>query len=264
MRAWLLLLCCLSLQAQPKGSLMAVFAHPDDETIVGALLARYAREGYRVHVVTITNGDRGKTPNTTLENGPELGAAREKEWACSMQKLGIAEHTMLSEHDASLSDPRVIEMVGRKVLEKINAFKPGVLLTWGPDGVTGHPDHRAASNITTQLFSQRAALAHKPRKLYYIAMSERQFEGAEMDGRRVPFRLVADELITTWVDCRKYSAAAFAAIQCHKTQWDTRRMEWNQQMFEKIQEGKVTLRLAMTDLPFPKGRETDIFEGLRQ
>jgi len=63
-------------------------------------------------------------------------------------------------------------------------------------------------------------------------MSERQFEGAEMDGRRVPFRLVADELITTWVDARKYSSPAFAAIQCHKTQWDTRHMEWNQEMFE--------------------------------
>jgi len=56
-----------------------------------------------------------------------------------MQKPGITEHTMLSEHDASLSDPRTIEMVGRKILERINAFKPDVLLIWGPDGSRAIP-----------------------------------------------------------------------------------------------------------------------------
>jgi LmbE family N-acetylglucosaminyl deacetylase len=257
---FLYLLLVPGLFSQTKPSLMGVFAHPDDETIIGALFAKYAREGHKVTLITLTSGQKGVTPNTNLPAGDELGAAREKEGRCSSEKLGAADHSFLGFQDGTLYDPRTLEQAARQVLEKINFHKPDVVVTWGPDGVTGHPDHRAVSNLTTQIFQQRRLLSYKPRRLYYIALSERQFEGAEMDGRRVPFRTVADDLITTWVDARKYSAPAFAAIQCHKTQWDAKRMEWNQKMFEEIMEGKITLRLAVSDTDPPRGRETDIFE----
>ncbi|MBL8221186.1 MAG: PIG-L family deacetylase [Bryobacterales bacterium] len=87
---------------------MAVFAHPDEETIVGALSARYAGEGHRVHVLAIANGDRGKTPNTTLEVGPELGAAR-------------IPHS-----------PAICLLIADR--RSLSAYLPV------PDAVTGHPD----------------------------------------------------------------------------------------------------------------------------
>lgn len=252
-----------SLIAQQKPSLLAVFAHPDDETIVGALLAKYAREGHPVYLVTATDGQQGTTPHGGLPAGEELGRARRLELKCSIEKLGLTGWTPLGFWDAKLSEPKTLEQIGRRVVDEINRLRPDVLLTWGPDGVTGHPDHRAVSNVTTQVFQQRRLLRHHPRKLYYVALSDRQFAQARMEDRPVPFRTLEDSFITTWIDCKKYASAAFESIQCHETQWDGKRMEWHRNMFEQIMEGMITLRLAMSDLPATQRKETDIFAGLR-
>ncbi len=95
-----LLLClsaCLWLPLSPAaraGTILAVFAHPDDEISVGAVLAKYAAEGHDVYLVTATSGQAG-AGNTDIPAGPRLGAAREKEVRCSAGKLGIHEPILI-------------------------------------------------------------------------------------------------------------------------------------------------------------------------
>jgi LmbE family N-acetylglucosaminyl deacetylase len=244
------------------GSILAVFAHPDDETTVGALLAKYAAAGHDVHLVSITSGQKGTTPNTKL-SGDELGAARGEELRCSAKSLGIHPPILLHYQDQGISPPRMMEEIAGKLRNIVNETKPQVIITWGADGVTGHLDHRVASNLATQVFQQRSLLQHRPRKLYYLTFPESNFARAPQT-RRPPFRTVSDVFITTAVDVKGSLAAAAAAIKCHKTQWDAARMKDLDEMNRKTLEGRVFLRLAMSDVPLAPGKlETDIFEGIR-
>jgi LmbE family N-acetylglucosaminyl deacetylase len=61
------------------------------------------------------------------------------------------------------------------MIELVNHTKPDVIVTWGPDGLTGHPRHVLVSNVVTRVFQQQRVLEHKPRKLYYIAYPESRF-----------------------------------------------------------------------------------------
>ena len=249
--------------ASDKPVLMAVFSHPDDETTVGALLAKYAAEGHDVYLVSITSGQKGKTPFTDIPMGDELGAAREAELRCAASKLGIHPPILLGYQDQGISDPRTLAQVGAKLRGKINELTPDVIITWGAEGVTGHPDHRATHNIASEVFQQRSLLKHKPRKLYYVAFPESRFSNLKIEGRRLPFRLVSDAFITTEVDCAKYEDQAWAAIQCHKTQWDAARMAEHRQIFEEVTGRHAFLRLALSDRPGKANTESDIFENLK-
>jgi LmbE family N-acetylglucosaminyl deacetylase len=229
--------------AAPAASVLAVFAHPDDETIVGAMLAKYAAEGHQVHLITFTSGQKGAPPHSGFEPGDALGVEREKELRCSVEKLGLTSLTLGGMQDQGLSDPRTMEVAASRLRELVEQRKPDVLVTWGPDGVTGHPDHRAASNIATQVFQQRSMLKHHPRKLYYIVLPDSVYAKVPADKRR-PFRTVDDSFVTTVVDAGGYAKQAYAAVQCHKTQWTPAQMLDQKQFLEQVREGKIHLRAA--------------------
>jgi LmbE family N-acetylglucosaminyl deacetylase len=260
--AAMLVIACLPVAAAGgKGSILAVFAHPDDETTVGALLAKYAAAGHDVHLVSITSGQKGTTPNTKL-SGDELGAARDEELLCSTNSLGIHPPILLHYQDQGISAPPVMQQIAGRLRDIIEKTKPQVLITWGAEGVTGHPDHRVASNLTTEVFQQRSLLKHRPRKLYYLTFPESNFARAPQT-RRMPFRTVSDAFITTVVDVTSTLDAAAKSVNCHKTQWDAARMKEMDLMNREILQGRVFLRLAMSDVPLPAGRrEADIFEGI--
>ena len=162
----------LPLAAAEKHTLLCVFAHPDDEIAVGQLLAVYAKQGTNVWIVTITSGQKGTPPYTKLA-GEELGKVREEEESCSARLLGVHQPILLGLQDQGISVFPVMEQVVARLRQIVDEKRPEVILTWGPEGLTGHPDHRAASNLATQVFQQRSLLKHAPRKLYYIAFPER-------------------------------------------------------------------------------------------
>jgi LmbE family N-acetylglucosaminyl deacetylase len=247
-----------------KHSLLAVFAHPDDETSVGPLLARYAAEGHDVYLVSITSGQKGFRPHCNMPVGDELGAVREGELRCAAHALGVHEPYLLGFQDQGISTHAVAEEVAARLREIIDQTKPDVLLTWGPDGITGHPDHRMTSNIATVVFQQQGRLAHKPRKLYCLVFPESRF-AADPDPllRKRLFLTVSDDFVTTEIDCRAHLAPALAAIQCHKTQWRPERMLQVHEMYARVFDGRVFLRLALSRVPAPReARETSLFEGL--
>jgi len=106
-----------------------------------------------------------------------------------------------------------VAAVAERLIAIINQTRPDVIITWGPDGLTGHPRHTLVSNVVTRVFQQRRLLAVTPRKLYYIAFPESRFPERADFGRlsEQAFGTVSDELITTRVDGRRYLTRANAA-----------------------------------------------------
>ncbi len=120
------------------GTVLGVWAHPDDEAFVSAgLMALVRQQGQRVVVVTATAGERGGDPRV-----------RRRELAASLASLGVTEHHWLRYADGACS--AVPPALGRDTVAAIIAeVRPDTILTFGPDGLTGHPDHRAVSAWTT-------------------------------------------------------------------------------------------------------------------
>jgi LmbE family N-acetylglucosaminyl deacetylase len=233
-------------------SILAVFAHPDDETSVGPMLARYACEGHAVYLASVTSGQKGVRPDFGMAAGEELGAVREEELRCACRQLGIHEPFLLGFQDQGIAAPAVIEQT-----------RGEVVVTFGPDGITGHVDHSAAGNIATLVFQQQGLLRHAPRKLYYVALPESRL--AEMPdglGRNRAFYPVSDAFITTQVDCREHAEAGLRAMECHKSQWSPERVVQMKEMYRRVFGGQAFLRLALHSTPPPDGRETCILKGL--
>jgi len=204
--------------------LLAVFAHPDDETYrAGGALAMLARRGVRVWVLCATRGEAGVSGLAT----EQAGQVRERELRCACRALGIEPPHFLGYRDGTLlqvDEEQAVEQVVRVVRE----LRPQVLLTWPPDGVSGHPDHVAVSRWTGEAFRRAAAPAaypeheagglspHAAAGLYYIAVPHSLAQALGMNH----LHTVPDEVVTLAVDVSPVWEAKMAAIRCHRTQMD--------------------------------------------
>ena len=165
------------------------------------MLSKYAAAGHQVHLITITSGQVGDS-NTDVPRGRELGETRERELRCSTQKLGILPPTPLGFMDGDISSWRTLESIRARVRELAHQIRPQLIVTWGPDGLSGHPDHRVASSIATEIFQEAWPEGGAPQKLYYFTLpasvSPAPATGA---GDRAS---VSDELITTVIDAEPF------------------------------------------------------------
>jgi LmbE family N-acetylglucosaminyl deacetylase len=130
-------------------TLLGVWAHPDDETFLSSGLVLDAHErGDRVVLVTATRGERG-TDDPVAWPPDRLGRLRERELEAALAVLGVDEHRWLGHADGAcaLADER---MAARAVATVIEEVRPDTIVTFGPDGVTGHDDHRAVGRWTTR------------------------------------------------------------------------------------------------------------------
>ncbi|WP_068278565.1 PIG-L deacetylase family protein [Aldersonia kunmingensis] len=153
------------------GTILGIWAHPDDEAYLSGGVMALARDlGSRVVCVTATHGERG-TDDPQQWPPERLAAQRTQELADCLAILGVTEHVWLGYRDgecASVEPYAPIEQLSR-VIDRV---QPDTVLTFGPDGVTGHPDHRAISAWATAAFG-RAAPAHA-RMLYPTAAPRRE------------------------------------------------------------------------------------------
>jgi len=127
------------------GTTVAVWAHPDDETYLSGGLSAALRDlGQRVVWVTATRGEAG-VPDASPAGRRELGQLRTRELEDAMAVLGVAEHHWLDYEDGGCDavDPALAEARLAQILTDIG---PDTVLTFGPDGVTGHRDHRAVGS----------------------------------------------------------------------------------------------------------------------
>ncbi|MBE9524367.1 MAG: PIG-L family deacetylase, partial [Chloroflexi bacterium] len=139
-------------------SLMAIFAHPDDESYrAGGMLALLAQKGTRVWVLCATRGERG-IPKLHPE---DAGEVRQGELECACRALGIEPPRFLDYQDGTLSQVNEEQAIEQLVCA-IRELRPQALLTWPLDGVSGHPDHVAVSRWTGEAFQQAADPAAYP------------------------------------------------------------------------------------------------------
>jgi LmbE family N-acetylglucosaminyl deacetylase len=246
---------------KPAGTLMGVFAHPDDETWgPGGTLAKYARQGVRVSVVIATSGQAGRASG--LASTPEeLGFVREQEARDAARLLGVSEVYLLRYMDGMLdaADAREVE---ERVVRLIRQERPDVIITFGPEGGGNqHRDHKAISRIAT-LAALTAASAgglphqieqglspHAIKKLYYMTTHGVPWSEATIDF--LP--------ITTLIDITEFVDLKLEAFRHHRSQqqWTERLTQWiranrNTEPFHRVFS-------VIDDLP---PIETDLFEGV--
>ena len=147
----------LSARAQVRRPILAVFAHPDDERVIGPLLSRLAREGRETHLVIATDGAKGVRDFAKIPAGPDLAAARTKEALCAASRLGVRKLHILGLPDGGLASFDVLAKLRSGLAGLIDTIKPAAIITFGPEGGTGHPDHRLVGNVTTQIVQSDAA-----------------------------------------------------------------------------------------------------------
>ena len=278
-------------QSMSQLTLMAVFAHPDDESFgVGGTLAKYAAEGHDVHLVTATRGEAGRIAEPDLATPANLPAVRERELRRACETYGINPPHLLDYVDGQLPIVHQGQAVG-KLVQLIRQIMPDVLLTFGPDGAYGHYDHIAVHRWATIAFDLSndpdcfpgQALGecrpHQVSKLYYLALAEERLADMTSDGRPnagppavmmdgVPFAFVGrpSEEITTVIDVSDFAATKVSGIQCHVTQVG-RQSIWSALSDEDMRDPwlqQETFVRARSVVDIPPGVEVDLLAGLRQ
>lgn len=186
-------------------TLLVVLAHPDDESFaIGGTLAKYAAEGVRVVLICATRGEAG------ILGMPAQAAAqvRERELRRAAATLGVAQVRFLGYPDGALALAEE-EAVVSALVEAMHDLWPQVVVTFGPDGISGHPDHVAIHRLTTLAFD-RACL---PACLYYIAPSEATLQGC---GVAPPEAMAGMPVVG--IDVSAHLVAQVRAMQRHASQ----------------------------------------------
>lgn len=214
-------------QQSPPRKIMAVFAHPDDETTVAPILAKYG-EISTVYLVIATDGRYGVTDHAAIPAGDSLAAIRLEELKCSCEALGIEPPITLGLHDGLGSFEgqsamwTQLAMLKDRLATTIDEIDPDVIITFGPDADSGHPDHRLIGIVTTELLLQRPM----KRDLYYFSYTREQaalYEGWDLN--YADRENLNTKISFTLEDEAKY----LQAIECHKTQYSPLEMkEWQE------------------------------------
>lgn len=145
--------------------LLGIWAHPDDEAYLSAgLMARVVAAGGSVTVVTATRGEKG-TDDPSEYDSDEFGADREQELRASLAELGVHDVRFLGLRDGEcdFADGR---QVVRDIVEIVADVEPDTIVTFGPDGMTNHDDHKAVSRWATEAWRRTAVT-----NLYYAAVT---------------------------------------------------------------------------------------------
>ncbi len=166
-----------SATGQEQKVILAVFAHPDDEASVSPILARYAREGVQVYLAIAADGRYGYKAHAGIPKGDSLAQVREWELKCACSTLGIENPISLGLHDQLKSGDgweqfkEQLTTLRARVTELFEQIRPDVVPTWGPDGFTGHADHRLIGTVVTEVFASRKW--EKPGNLFQVGCRRR-------------------------------------------------------------------------------------------
>jgi LmbE family N-acetylglucosaminyl deacetylase len=230
---------------RPSPILVAVFAHPDDETLVAPALARHAREGARVFLVLATDGRRGAAPWTGVPAGDSLATLRATEARCSARELGADPPILLDFPDAGLADftpwpGKRLDTLAFRLDSVFRALRPDVVITWGPEGGYGHADHRLTGQVVTQLF-QAGKLRPGVRLFFPGFPEERTATAPRWYGQQLhpvnPILLTA-EVSFTPAD----RESAWRSVTCHWSQATAGEQMRNREALDYLWQGTVTFQ----------------------
>jgi LmbE family N-acetylglucosaminyl deacetylase len=274
-------------------TLLAVFAHPDDESFgTGGTLALYASRGVAVHVLCATRGEAGSVPEGMLQGYASIADLRETELRCASIHLGLAGLHFLDYRDSGMigsPDNHHPQALIRAPLEKvasdvtlwIRRLRPQVVITFDPVGGYRHPDHIAIHHATVRAFADAAdpkvqaegLPPFQAEKLYFSTFSRRALRVLlpilRLLGRGTRFGknrdidlaqiLGEDFPVHAQINIRTVAARKRLASACHASQQMpirgfTRFWMW-------MSEGGETFMRGYPPAP-PDLHERDLFDGV--
>lgn len=279
-----------------KRSLLAVLAHPDDESFgTGGTLALYSRQGVDVHLICATRGEVGEMPADMLHGFRSVGEKRESELRCAGGILGLTSLYFLGYRDSGMPGtpdnhhPKAlaaqpVDKVAVEVARQIRQLKPQVVITFDPIGGYYHPDHIAIHKATVKAFEMAGdpsvnledLAAFKPEKLYFqtmprtfLRMAVWMYRILGKDPRKFGTNGDIDMVaisevefpISTKINCRSVALVRDQASACHASQGGTSMVGgiigWFRRQFGSVEE------YMRAYPPVRKGeKETDLFAGL--
>ena len=275
-------------------TLLAVHAHPDDESIsTGGILAKYAAKGLRTVLAYGTGGEAGDILNPKFvapKPGLDIKEIRAIELAAALKVLAVKTVYYLGYRDSGMAGspendhPQAfaradIREATARLVEIIRRVRPQVMVTYNEKGTYLHPDHIMANRVTLRAFQAsgdadfgiaEALDPWQPSKLYYTAIPleriRRMYRIVKERGEEPGFDPevigTPEEKITAVVDVRQYLSRKLEALNCHQSQMNPnsviRRMskEFREEVmgYEHFQ--------CVQGCPAADTKETDLFEGL--
>lgn len=233
-------------------SLLAVYAHPDDEQGISGSFAKYARRGINTSLICATRGEVGEIAPGVPATPETLGQVREGEMRCAAAKIGLRHLYMLDYRDSGMvgtpqnEDERCLHQadlldVAARVTKIVREQKPQVLVTFDAWGGYGHPDHiqiHKAALLAFFVAGDKRAFPEQlkdglepwtPQKLYFNVWPRSRFDAyveyLKTNGQEMPDWLVAfgqralpEEVITTRVDVSEFVRLKMESLQCHASQ----------------------------------------------
>jgi LmbE family N-acetylglucosaminyl deacetylase len=210
-------------------TVLAVFAHPDDESLAcGGTLARLADAGVRVVLLCASHGERGSLADPALILDGTLGRVRANELQDAAKVLGISHVILLDHPDGEIRWTNVDEL-HEQIVQAIRTFAPDVVITFDEDGLYWHLDHIGIHERTSTAVKSLGAAAPP---LYYVTVPRgamREVTNTAVASGRVPPGStlwgippeafgIATEPHTLTVDVTEWVPRKIAALHCHRTQ----------------------------------------------
>lgn len=224
---------------QSDRPLLAVFAHPDDERVIGPLLSRWGREGRDVHLVIATDGSKGIREHAGIPAGPALATARAAEAKCAAERLGVRQLHLVGLEDGGLASFANLGRLRTELANIITRLQPATIITIGPEGGTGHPDHRLVGNVVTQIV--QSPDHHKSIDLLYATLPAERLRTAPPATPSV--NGVAEELLTVRIPFENQDlVAGQESFACHRTQYTATEMQAINRYLAHAWSGTVFLR----------------------
>ena len=241
-----ILLCMSLLLASARvveaQTLVAVFAHPDDERIAGPLLARYAREGAKVYLVIATDGRKGAAAHAHIPLGDSLAKVRVGEAKCAAGELGIMPPIMLAHEDGGLASFAALDSVRRDLRKIFSDLKPDAVVTFGPEGGTGHPDHRLVGDAVTDVIQTTGTID----ALYYASLPTERMKDAPP--ARPTINTVAAKYLKVNIPFTEADyEATHRAYACHASQYTREQVDANMAYMKYGWNGAVRMRRWNSD-----------------
>ncbi len=225
-------------------SILASFAHPDDEIGCAALVARLMAEGGQSTLICATNGDMGTVAEKHLANYASIPELRQAELACASKAIGFSEVVTFGYRDSGMmgtvdnDNPSSLwqapmEEVVQRVVEVMRRSRAQVVITFNTFGAYGHPDHIKINQATVEAFQRLQSEPEHPQKLYYVTLPkniiqigllimriQRKDPRKAGENHDVDLLAAVDALtaVTTKVATGRYLKHAWEAADCYPSQ----------------------------------------------
>lgn len=194
----------------PRGGLAAVLAHPDDESFTcGGALALARDAGATTRLLVATRGEAG-TPSREPDDA--TGEVREAELVCAAKVIGLDEVTLLGHPDGGVADAQFDDLVDA-IADWLADRRPAAVITFGPHGVTGHPDHVTIGSATRWAVERLAESGLGPNAVYVVAPvfgpGDQRFDLSP-----------EEQSASHRIDITAVAGRKLAALECHASQPD--------------------------------------------